>query len=274
MDCSQRFVENNFTYDVIQNTVQGCLLFYILGLNLSTIGATLYGGILYKCPISKVMLSSYFGNFVRGFSFFLNEIYYSQNGTPMQGCNVGLDRYYLLYFGTMVCMTTLILNSYTIHNGIVNNSWLISTHKVTAKTFIVLWFISGILSTVFTIIETSYPKLQFYKVTAVSAILILISLCFYMRILCSLATNERNDAVNREESLDKIHRAKLIIQINLFSYIGLLIVGTIFNVIADAYKKESVHLAMIWLLRITYSFMFSLEAHVLLYKTPNILRCR
>ena len=51
--------------------------------------------------------------------FFLNAIYYSQNGTPQLGCNVGLEHYFFLYLGMMAAMITLIFNSYTIFNGIV-----------------------------------------------------------------------------------------------------------------------------------------------------------
>ena len=270
MDCSQKYVANNATYDTLQNICLGGIMLYILGLNLTTIGVSLYGGVICKCPVSKIMLSSHFGNFIGGSSFFLNAIYYSQNGTPQLGCNVGLEHYFFLYLGMMAAMITLIFNSYTIFNGIVNNAWLPSSQNATSKTFILIWLISAVLSGLLTLIGTLYPKFQFCKATIISSVAIVISMYFFIRILNFLSKSERNIATqNRQDSSLHVKRAKFIVKINIFSYIALLMAGTIFNVIGYIYYQQSVHLAMIWLIRVTYAVMFTLEAHIFLYKTPK-----
>ena len=80
-----------------------------------------------------MMISSHAGSLVAGLSSFLNQIYYSQDGTPKLGCHDGLDRYFLFYLGLMAAMITLTLNAYKSHKGIVKKAWLVASRTSAVK---------------------------------------------------------------------------------------------------------------------------------------------
>ena len=77
--------------------------------------------------------------------------------------------------------------------------------------------------------------------------------------------------MRKNDKSEHIGRAEFIIKILIFSYTVVMVMGIVFNIIAFVFDN-GVHLAIIWLLRGTYTFMFTIDANVFLYKSPGARR--
>ena len=160
MNCSILYQPDTLVYNITQYTVLGCMVSYTVIINILSILTTLNKQILNRSPVSKMMLSSYVGNLLAGFSFYLNEIYYChEEGIPFIGCKEGLDRYFLFTLGSMSAMLTLVFNSYSTYNNIVRHWWLTSTTKSTALTFITIWLIATSFAIGMLLLHSWFPEL-------------------------------------------------------------------------------------------------------------------
>ena len=206
MNCTIIYYEDNLTYIILQNVILGVMTTYVIMINIFTIWLTLIGTGLGKCAVNRLMLSSQVGNIIGGLSFYINEIYYSQRGTPGIGCKAGLDRYFLNYLGFQGNSMTLLFQSVSMHTGIVKNSWMLTGGKVSsAKTFLLIWSITVVLSVINVLLNWYHPSLQFVKAAVPSTLLVMISTALYIRILCSLSKSKAScrDVGRAESKLTK-----------------------------------------------------------------------
>ena len=160
-NCTIKILENNVAYNIFENTIICLLAIYAIGINVSAIVLSLVFRKRWKCPVSKMMMSSHVSNILATISFTMNDLYYSHNGTAKPECKHGLDLYFFAFLGLMGATITLLFNSISAYTGIVRNSWMLSDNPTkNFKTFTTIWIISTGLSIALVLIQKFHPGLM------------------------------------------------------------------------------------------------------------------
>lgn len=263
------YYENDYTYLIVQNVFLAIMGLHIFGVNLYTIGSTLYTQVHLQCPISKSLLSSHFANLLSGFFYYVNQIINSQNGTHRLGCSRNMEFLYFHYVGLIAAMATLLCNSFVSYHGICKDSFTVGGRKLTTKFFFLIWIVSAILAAGLMLYQKYFPDYMYLQVFIVLLLPFFFSIYFLIRILRYLSNVSRTSTLNRKESDDHIYRATTILKVMVGGYVTLLSLLMVCSAVAQRTENDHVQLVMIWMARLCFTFMCTLEAYIFLYKTPQ-----
>ena len=244
-----------------------------------TIGACKLRG----CLFSMQLAVSYIGNILAGSSLFGNDLYYSRNGIPPIECQTGEDYYFLVYVGISMNMVVLVLNTtyrYNIISSVTNNTRrdnTVHTKDVLLKTWMPAWFAAISVAVIAELFQTYVIHHQFLISIGICIIPLTFSIVWNFFMNRILKHNRKHTKyAQRPKSLQILNRATFIINVIIVTNLVILIAGTTASVaILFFYKKQSVVVGLMWLLRVLYLVLFTVEAHVYLYKNKvarNVLK--
>ena len=264
MNCTVAFFAYNVDYKTSQTVILSLLLFSILALNLFVLGTALAVTATRICPVRKLFLSSYVGNIIGSASLFHNEIKNTKYGMPPLGCRVGVDRYYFLYLGVSINMVILLTNSYVRYKAIVSlqisrgNQDLNSNRSVILKYMVPTWILSMFIASIAVCI-------------CISGIPLMWSILFSIMLHRFLSASQNNTAVKKRPASDKrIEDAKCMINTAIIAHSFYLILGVVSTLMSKYLPhNKSVVVTCFWVFWIVAAAMFSVEAKVFLYKTPD-----
>ena len=273
-NCTGNFHTADEAWNVIQTILLILFLSYLLVINFVIVVVTIGTAELRGCLFSMQLAASYIGNILGGSSLFGNDLYYTRNGIPPIECQTGEDYYFLLYVGISMNMVVLVLNTtyrYNIISSVTNNTRRnnrVCTREVLLKTWLPAWFVAISLSVIAVLLQSYILQHQF--LISIGICIIPLAFCIVWNILISRILKhcrKNSKYAQRPESLQLLNRATFIIHVIIITRLSFLIFGTAVSVaILFLYKLEYVVVCLTWVLRTLYLILFTVEAHVYLYK--------
>lgn len=242
---------------------------YVVVFNVTVLVTTINCRLLSSCPVNRLLMSSYVGNMFGIASICANEIYKTCNETKQS-----IDGYFFLYLGLMTNVITLAVTSYTRHRAITLDK---KTTKVECsgliKVVILAWCISLTVAAVLTATGDLWNEKVAIKGCIATVIPIIFSGIYYTRLLYFLKRRQKNTA-EREISVQKLQRGIIIIQFTITAYVAFLIttLTTLMAMKHLSHQQVDVQFAALWIARVMYAIVFTIEGVVFLYKTPNARR--
>ena len=263
------------TCQVIQSIILGLFLTYIILLNVVVV-ATIFGTTeLRACWFNIQLSASYIGSIFGGISLVGNDLYYLHHGDPPMRCRPGIDSHFFLYLGTTMTIITVLLNTHFRYNRIVSmkhhrdlSRTSTDAKNVILKFLLPYWLLSLFISTIASLLQSYVMDFKFLISVGICFVPITITIVWNI-LLSRLLDRSRNNPVifQHPESIEVIEAATFIINYTIATHIVFLTFGSIAT-LAITFHHTNMHFVsrMIWLLRVAYLALFTIEAKLYLYK--------
>lgn len=270
-------LEGKTTYFIIQTCVLVLFLLFIIFMNLMTLVGTATCDI--ECQIRRVFMSSYIGNILGGISLLGNDIVAWKMNISSLTCMDGFDRYILLYLGVSANMIVLVMNTYVRYQRLkimrVNSQRGFPSHKQILLQYTIPAWLGAIgISIAAFFVQKYYGYSRFLICVAISVIPLTGSIICNILLTRYLGLAQKmTENAQRSASEKGFNKAQFLVKATVTAHAIYLIIGIIVTVIDNLYKDDQyVHIITIWILRLIFTTMFTIESEVFLYKTPHVIR--
>ena len=275
-NCTEMYLPDHHAHDIFQCTIIVFFLAYVTTLNFTLITIIISSRVLRSCCLNMQLVSSFIGNILGGLSLFGNELLYTKNGIPPIGCQYGKDKYFFLYLGVSINVMTTVLNTHYRYENIASmipntKKKAMSRKELILRCWLPSWLVSAVIATIASIVQDYFITYQFLMSVVISVIPLSTSITWNIlltRFLHSIMNSTR--IIERRESQMGLERATYIVKATIIVHVLILSVGgTATLSLVFIPDQETAIVSVIWVLRIFYVLLFSIEAKLFIRKTPK-----